>query len=72
MAEGTKQDVHFWKETVLFYLIMFILPYLNYSVKHYNFSKPCEKLFCFMTCKEKYNLCMYRVLLDRESLDSVS
>ena len=22
MAEGTKQDVHFWKETVLFYLII--------------------------------------------------
>ena len=22
MAEGAKQDVHLWKETVLFYLIM--------------------------------------------------
>ena len=56
MAEGAKQDVHWWKETMLFYLIIGCTSRAN----------------LVMACKEKYNLCMNRAPLDRESLDCVS
>ena len=44
MAEGAKQDVHWWKETMLFYLIIGCTSRAN----------------LVMACKEKYNLCMNR------------
>ena len=47
---------------------------MDYLVKSFNFSMWCglyPPTSLFMACKEKYNSCMNRASLDRESLDRV-
>ena len=80
MAVAAKQDVQSWKKKLCLILSHFFLeekwikPDLNYPVKSFNFPWQCSlctPIILFMASKKRYNLCMNRALLDRESLNRV-